>query len=122
MSEYSRHLSWISRCSTGSSYGMTAGDTFYLGLQSYDQPYPCPNGLGIDDRPFQEFDWYKKRLQKAKKFIGDWNDELRIRSVADSITDEEILLEIETIRQWQHLQNQALQQTGFHASTQAEAS
>lgn len=69
MSEYSRHMSWMSRCSTGRSYGMTAGDTFYLGLQTYDQPYQCPNGLGVDERPFQEFEWYKRRLAKAKRDI-----------------------------------------------------
>ena len=122
MSESSKFYTWDRRCHDRGSYGMTAGDSYYLGLRDYNQPYPCPNGLPIDGRKPGDCEHWRRRVEKAKQFIGEWNTENRIRSVADSITDEEILLEIETIRQWQHLQNQTLQQTGFHASTQAEAS
>ena len=122
MSEYSRFLTWDRRCIDRGSYGMPAGDSFYLGLTDYNQPYPCPNGLGIDDRPVQELEWYRNRLEKAKRFISEWNIEIRLHDVAESITDEEIFLEIEVIRQWQHSQKQAQQQTGSHALMQVEAS
>jgi hypothetical protein len=122
MSEYSRFLAWDRRCIDRGSYGMTSGDSMALGLRDYNQPYPCPNGLPLDARQPGDCEHWRKRVAKAKLFITDWDKENRVRSVADSITDEEILLEIEIVRQWQHSQKQAQHQTGSHALTQAELS
>ena len=122
MSEYSRFIAWDARCRDRGSYGMTAGDSMQLGLRDYNEPYPMPNGLPLDARLPGECEHWRKRVEKAKRFIGEWNSEQRVRSVADSITDEEILLEIEIVRQWQHSQKQAQQQIGSHASTQVELS
>ena len=122
MSEYSKFYAWDRRCSDRGSFGMTSGDSMHLGLRDYNQPYPCPNGLPLDMRLPGECEHWRRRVEKAKRFIGEWNSEQRVRSVADSITDEEILSDIEVIRQWQHLQKQAPQLIGSHASTQVELS
>jgi hypothetical protein len=119
MSEYSRFLAWDRRCIDRGSYGMTAGDSMALGLRDYNQPYPCPNGLPLDMREPGDCEHWRKRIEKAKRFIGEWNSENRVREVADSITDEEILLEIEVVRQWQQSRKQTPQQTGYLELTQA---
>ena len=115
MSDYSRFISWDARCTDRGGYGMTPGDTLHLGLRDYNEMYPCPNGLPVQAGGLQASEAWQKRLAKAKQFIQQWNTENRLREVAESITEQEILLEIEVIRTWQNSRHLAQQQTGFLA-------
>jgi hypothetical protein len=90
MSEYSRFLAWSARCHDRPGYGMTPGDTAYLGLRDYVEPYPCPNGLPIDTREPGECESWRRRIEKAKRSIENWNRDIQIQLVAESITDEQV--------------------------------
>jgi hypothetical protein len=69
MSEYSHFVAWDARCRDCGSYGMTSGDSRYLGLTDYNQPYPCPNGLPIDLRQPGNCEHWRRRVDKAKRDI-----------------------------------------------------
>jgi hypothetical protein len=69
MSQYTDYIRWESRCRVHAGYGMTAGDSQHLGLHNYTEPYPCPNGLPIDYRDPGQTEWWRKRIEKAKRDI-----------------------------------------------------
>ncbi len=94
MSEYSRFLSWDRRCSDRGSFGMTAGDSMHLGLRDYNQPYPCPNGLPIDMRLPGECEHWRRRIEKAKRFIDLFDREKKLASVVWTDADMTELAEI----------------------------
>ena len=98
MSDYSRFIRWSSGCrnhrSTG---GQTAGDTMYLGLTDYDQPFPCPNGLGIDTRNLRECESWRRRIEKAKRDIEAWYRDIAIDERAEALTDDEFEIWFEAL-------------------------
>jgi hypothetical protein len=102
------------------SHGVTAGDTYYLGLRDYVEMYPCPNGLPIDLREPAEVPAWNARVAKAKLDIEKHKSEQRVQLLADELTDETILSEIEAIRKWARSLRQPTQsQTGSRELTQA---
>jgi hypothetical protein len=94
MSEYSRFLSWMGRCHDRPGYGMTPGDTAYLGLRDYVEPYPCPNGLPIDTREPGECESWQKRIEKARRDI-DWHR--REFAAAEIVFSEDDVFDLITI-------------------------
>jgi hypothetical protein len=102
------------------AHGVTAGDTYYLGLRDYVEMYPCPNGLPIDYREPADVRAWNDRVAKAKRDIEKHKSEQRVQLLADELTDETILSEIEAIRLWARSLRQPTQfQTGSCELTQA---
>ena len=110
-------IRWESRCRSMPAHGMTASDTYYLGLRDYVEHYPCPNGLPIDHRQPADVPAWNDRVAKAKRDIEKHRSEQRVQLLAEDITDETILLEIEAIRKWARSLRQptAQSQTGLLA-------
>lgn len=67
MSSPAAWIRWESRCRNMPAHGVTAGDTYYLGLRDYVEMYPCPNGLPIDHREPAEVPAWNNRVAKAKR-------------------------------------------------------
>jgi hypothetical protein len=100
------------------AHGVTAGDTYYLGLRDYVEMYPCPNGLPIDHREPSEVPAWRQRIEKAKRDIEKHKSEQRVQLLAEQLTDEAILSEIEVIRKWARSLRQPTQfQTGSRELT-----
>ena len=112
-------IRWESRCRNMPAHGMTASDTYYLGLRDYVEHYPCPNGLPIDHRKPSEVLAWNDRVARAKRDIEKHRSEQRVQVLAEDITDETILLEIEAIRKWANSLKQTQFQTGLLASMPA---
>ena len=98
MSGYSRFLAWSARCHDRPGYGLTPGDTAYLGLRDYVEPYPCPNGLPIDTREPGECESWRRRVEKAKRDIEAWNRGVAIQQRAEAITDDEFDIWFDTLK------------------------
>ena len=102
------------------AHGVTAGDTYWLGLRDYVPPYPCPNGLPIDHRQPADVPAWNDRVAKAMRDIEKHKSEQRVQLLAETIPDEQIFSEIEVIREWaRSLQQAAPFQTGLLASMPA---
>ncbi len=113
-------IRWDSRCRNMPAHGMTNGDTYYLGLRDYVEMYPCPNGLPIDHRKPAEVPAWNDRVDKAKRDIEKHRSEQRVQLLAEQLTDETIISEIEVIRTWARSLRQPTQsQTGSRELTQA---
>jgi hypothetical protein len=100
MSEYSRFIAWDRSCSDRPGYGMTSGDTMHLGLRDYNEQYPCPNGLPVQTGGPQQSEAWRKRVEKAKAFIEQWNSEQRVVLLAESISIDDVKKGIEVLRTW----------------------
>lgn len=120
MSSVAAFIRWDSRTRNMPAHGATAGDTYYLGLRDYVEMYPCPNGLPIDHRQPADVPSWNDRVSKAKRDIEKHKSEQRVQLLAETISDEQIITEIEAIRQWARSLRQPTQfQTGLRALTQA---
>ena len=67
MSEYTDFLRWQAGCRE--YYGnqhVSAGDVTYLGLRTYDAPFPCPNGLPIDRTKHEDCPAWQRMVAKAR--------------------------------------------------------
>jgi hypothetical protein len=100
MSKSAHFVAWDARCRDRGSYGMTAGDSLHLGLRDYNEPYPCPNGLPLDLRQPGDCEHWRRRVAKARRFIGEWNSEQRVLSLAESLSIDDVKKGIEVLRQW----------------------
>lgn len=98
MSEYSNFLRWDRSCSDRPGYGMTPGDTMHLGLRDYNETHPCPNGLSVQTGGPQVSPAWRERVDRARRFIEQWNSEQRVVSLAESITDEQLDLFLELMK------------------------
>jgi len=79
------------------AHGVTAGDTYYLGLRDYVEMYPCPNGLPIDySKPADSPAWVD-RVARAKRDIENNRCRWAIRDAAEAITDDEFDVWFNTI-------------------------
>lgn len=76
------------------AHGMTAGDTFYLGLRDYVEHYPCPNGLPIDHRKPAEVPAWVDRVDKAKRDIEKHRREIESELIEWSSLEFQDLLSI----------------------------
>lgn len=74
-------IRWDARCRNMPAHGATAGDTYWLGLRDYVEPYPCPNGLPIDYRKPSDVSAWNDRVAKAKRDIEKHSRELECASV-----------------------------------------
>lgn len=100
MSDYSQFLRWQAGCVDRGGYGVTSSDTFHQGLRDYNQPYPCPNGMAIDDRKPGQVPAWRRRVEKAKEDIRQHQRQFAVRLLAESITDEQARAAAERIRTW----------------------
>jgi hypothetical protein len=98
MSDYSRFIAWDARCADRGGYGMTPGDTMRLGLRDYNEMYPCPNGLPVQTGGPQKSEAWRKRVEKAKRDIEQWNAEQRVERLTEAITDEQLDLFLELMK------------------------
>jgi hypothetical protein len=100
MSEYSHFVAWDARCRDCGSYGMTSGDSRYLGLTDYNQPYPCPNGLPIDLRQPADCEHWRRRVDKARRDIERWNSDQRVELLAETVSLDEVRKGLEVLKAW----------------------
>ncbi len=66
----------------------------------YSELCPCPNGLPIDDRKPGSCEPWRQRVAKARRDAELFDSEWRLRDVAESISVDEILKDVEAIRTW----------------------
>ena len=78
-------IRWDARCRDMPAHGMTAGDTFHLGLRDYVAPYPCPNGLPIDYRQPAEVPAWNDRVARARQDIEKHKSEQRVQVMAAAL-------------------------------------
>ncbi len=50
----------------GKSFGITLGDTM-MGMRTYRQAFPCPNGLPLDKSTTETNPVWRARIEKAKR-------------------------------------------------------
>lgn len=65
--QYSDLLRWDRSCMDGKSYGITPGDTMMMGMRTYREMFPCPNGLRQDDSTPATNPAWRARIEKAKR-------------------------------------------------------
>lgn len=65
--QYADLLRWDRSCMDGKSYGITPGDTIMMGMRTYRQAFPCPNGLPLDDSLPSTNPVWRERIEKAKR-------------------------------------------------------
>ena len=94
MSSVAAWIRWESRCRNMPAHGMTAGDTYYLGLRDYVEMYPCPNGLPIDHRQPAEVPAWNARVAKAKRDRDRHQREIASASIEWSVLEVQDLLSI----------------------------
>lgn len=120
MSSVAAFIRWDSRTRNMPAHGVTAGDTWYLGLRDYVEMYPCPNGLPIDHRLPAEVSAWNDRVSKAKRDIEKHKSEQRVQLLAETISVEEVLADVEKIRTWAHSLLKIKPAIGLHALTLAD--
>jgi len=69
MSILSDWIRWEASCRTRRGSGITAGDTMHCGLGEYDSLRPCPNGIPIDKRLPGDAEWWRERVERARRDI-----------------------------------------------------
>jgi hypothetical protein len=79
---------------------MTSGDSRYLGLTDYNQPYPCPNGLPIDLRQPADCEHWRRRVDKARRDIERWNSDQRVELLAETVSLDEVKKGLEVLKAW----------------------
>jgi hypothetical protein len=116
--EYREHIN--RRYMNDRSCGATAGDSYWLGLGTYDVVDPFARYREHEEsKPITVPAW-RERIEKAKRDIEKHKSEQRVQLLAEQLTDETIFLEIEAIRQWARSLRQPTQsQTGSRELTQA---
>lgn len=82
------------------SYGATAGDSFWMGYQDYDEVDPFASCRDQEEsKPITVPAW-RARIGKAKRDIEKHKAEQRVLRLAEQMTIEEVLLDVEKIRTW----------------------
>jgi hypothetical protein len=102
------------------TYGATAGDSFWMGYGDYDEvdPFARYREPEKESKPITVPAW-RERIEKAKRDIEKHKSEQRVQLLAEHLTDETILSEIEVIRKWARSLRQPTQfQTGSRELTQ----
>lgn len=65
--QYSELLRWDRSCMEGKSFGITPGDTIMMGMRTYRQAFPCPNGLPLDESTTETNPVWREKIDKAKR-------------------------------------------------------
>nr|DAK61539.1 MAG TPA: hypothetical protein [Caudoviricetes sp.] len=101
------------------SYGATAGDSFWLGLGSADLVDPFARYREDDRKPIECPGW-RAMIDKAKADIRRHKSEQRVQLLAESLSEESLLKDIEAIRVWANSLRKINHQfrRGWTASTQ----
>lgn len=94
MSSVAAWIRWDARCRNMPAHGMTAGDTYHLGLRDYVEMYPCPNGLPIDYRQPADVPAWVDRVDKAKRDIEKHRREIESELIEWSSLEFQDLLSI----------------------------
>jgi hypothetical protein len=76
------------------AHGVTAGDTYYLGLRDYVAMYPCPNGLPIDCSKPADVPAWNDRVARAKRDIDRHHREIESGLIEWSVSEVQDLLSI----------------------------
>ena len=100
MSSVAAFIRWDSRTRNMPAHGVTAGDTYHLGLRDYVEMYPCPNGLPIDNRRPADVPAWNDRVAKAKRDSEKHSSEQRVQLLAESISIEDVRKGLEVLRSW----------------------
>ena len=115
--DYREHI--YRRVMNERSFGATPGDSFWLGYGDYDEIDPFAKYREEEPlKPITVPAW-RARIEKAKQDIEKHKSEQRVQLLAESISGDQILTEIEVIRRWANSLKQTQSQTGLHASTKA---
>ena len=97
------------------NYGATAGDSFWMGYGDYDEVDPFARYREPQElKPITAPAW-RARIDKAKRDIEKHKSEQRVQLLAEDLSDETILSEIEAIRSWANSLKQTQSQTGLLA-------
>ena len=97
---YRDHL--YRRVMNGRSYGATAGDSFWMGYQDYDEVDPfAAEREPEEQKPITAPAW-REKIEKAKRDIEENNRMWSIRDAAESITDDEFDVWFNTIMKGQN--------------------
>ena len=107
MSDYALFDAWNKSLRWGQGCGTTASDTVYCGLQIYDEPFPCPNGLPIRNTLPRDVPFMVARVERARIDAERWARDVRVYEASEAITMTELLNDIEEIRSWAQLQKRA---------------
>ena len=83
MSSVAAFIRWDSRTRNMPAHGVTAGDTYHLGLRDYVEMYPCPNGIPIDHRQPEEVPAWNERVAKAKRDIEKHRERIEWQKLED---------------------------------------
>ena len=84
------------------SYGATPGDSFWMGYGDYDEVDPFAAEREPEElKPITVPAW-RARIDKAKRDIEKHKAEQRVLRLAEQMTIEEVLLDVEKIRTWAH--------------------
>ncbi len=116
--EYREHIQ--RRYMNERSYGATAGDSFWLGLGTYDEVDPFARYREPEEsKPITVPAW-RERIEKAKRDIEKHKSEQRVQLLAEQLTDDALKKDIEVIRAWANSLKQINHQfrRGWTASTQ----
>jgi hypothetical protein len=100
MSSVAAWIRWDARCRNMPAHGMTAGDTYHLGLRDYVEMYPCPNGLPIDHRQPADVAAWNDRVAKAKRDIEKHRSEQRVQLLAETISIDDVRKGLEVLKTW----------------------
>jgi hypothetical protein len=115
--EYREHIQ--RRYMNERSFGATAGDSYWLGLGTYDVVDPYARYRDDERKPITHPAW-RAKIDKAKSDIEKHKSEQRVQVLAEQLTDETIFLEIEAIRKWaRSLLQPTRSETGSRELTQA---
>lgn len=98
MSSDSAFHRWLTRCNDRGGYGATSGDSYWLGMRDYNQPFPCPNGLPVDTRKPHEVPAWRERIERARQFISDCGEQSRIEAMADGVSCRVLDVFLNTLR------------------------
>lgn len=97
------------------NYGATAGDSFWMGYGDYDEVDPFARYRDEEEpKPITVPAW-RARIEKARRDIEKHKSEQRVQLLAESISDDQILTEIEAIRTWANSLKQTQSTTGLLA-------
>lgn len=84
------------------SYGATAGDSFWMGYQEYDEIDPFAQYREPEERKPITAPAWREKIEKAKRDIEENNRMWSIRDAAESITDDEFDVWFNTITKGQN--------------------
>jgi hypothetical protein len=89
---------WLASVHETAGNGPCRGDG-YSGYGNYTANGRCPNGLTWRDVPAAER-WYRERVERARRFIAEWDLEQRVRATADGLSEQDVQEFIAEVTSW----------------------